>query len=216
MPVDRLGAADVAEAGLRPVRADAERGQPAVLRQWQRLCHRSGEGGGVGDQVVGRQHQQQRIGIVLQCLQRTQRDCRRGVAGQWFQHDRGAFDARFQQLVGGEEAVILAGHHERRGHFRQRAGACNGLLEQRALAGQFEKLLGQVPARHRPQPGAAAAAENEGNQHELNVLGRMLRVGAHPVRDVSSSRHKKRRAQGALLRRESCADWPLCRNVNAA
>ena len=201
MPVDRLGTADVAEAGLRAIRADAERGQPAVLRQWHCLRHRSGECGGVADQVVGRQHQQQCVGIVLQCLQRAQRDRRRGVPCQRFQHDRGALDACFQQLVGGEKAVILAGHHDRRGDVGQLPGACDGLLEQRALAGQFEKLLGQVPARHRPQPGAAAAAEDEGDQHELDVPGRMLRVGAPCARYFLITSRKASRTGCAPARR---------------
>jgi len=99
-----------------------------------------------------------------------ERDRRRGIARQRLQYHGAAVDAGFEQLLGGEKAVILAGHHDGRGHVGQLARACHGLLEQRAVACQGEKLLGQIPARNRPQAGAAAAAENQGDQHGSAIL----------------------------------------------
>ena len=65
----------------------------------------------VANHVIGRQHQQQRIGIRLQ---RGQRNGRRRVATHRFQHDGLRLDALRPQLLSHEKPMRLVAHDDRR------------------------------------------------------------------------------------------------------
>lgn len=105
--------ANVTKACFRTIRANAKSDEPSVARQDECGGHGIHEISGVAYQVIGWQHQQHGIGISRQRLQRAQRDSRCCVTCNGLQHDRGALDARLEQLLGRQETVIFAGHHDR-------------------------------------------------------------------------------------------------------
>ena len=77
--------------------------------------------------MVGRQHQEDRVGISCNACNAPRAIAGAVLRGDRLQHDGGVFDARLQQLVGGEKAMVLAGHHDRRadiGQSRVRATVC--------------------------------------------------------------------------------------------
>ena len=69
------------------------------------------------------------------------------------------------QLLGGDEAVFLIAHDQRRRLDGQRPGeagqAARGGLEHGLVAHQGEELLGVLLARQGPQARAGAAGEND-------------------------------------------------------
>lgn len=85
---DGRATADVAEAGVRFRRRDAERDKVLICCDGRRLIGRSDECGLVEDDVVRRQYQQQCVGGFVQSEQRGDRDCGRGVAAYRLEHDR--------------------------------------------------------------------------------------------------------------------------------
>ena len=111
----RLRGADIAVAGFGPVRRDADDGDGAGLRQRHRLGQRSGKGGFVGHGLVGRRHHQHRVGAILGCGQRGQRQRGCGIAAHRLQQDRAWIDAQLAQLVQQQEAVFLVADHYRGG-----------------------------------------------------------------------------------------------------
>ena len=70
------------------------------------------------------------------------------------------------QLLGGEEPVLVVGDDDRRAGAREAPEAQCRVLQERALGDERQELLGQEPARHRPQARARAAAEKDGNEGE--------------------------------------------------
>ncbi|MNV82610.1 hypothetical protein D3C71_1763550 [compost metagenome] len=72
----------------------------------------------VADQMIRRQHQQQRIIAIAACFQRCRGDGRGCVAANRLQQDRRWRRAHLLQLLGGNKAVRFVGHHNgwQRGH----------------------------------------------------------------------------------------------------
>ena len=135
--------------------------------------------GGIGDHVVRGQHPQHRIRVVFGDQQGGGGDRRGAVAADRLQHDAGIRDARGAELFGDQEPVLLVAHDDGRREAIA-AGPLRRLLQQRAVGHQRPELLGKALARDRPQPGAGAAGEDDGNDamfaHAANLPDAALRV----------------------------------------
>ena len=95
---------------------------------------------------------------------RGQRDRRRRVAADGLEQDRRGREVHLAQLFGDEEAMRLVAHDDGTGGARKPGEARGGLLDHRALARERKELLRQQLARQRPQPGAGAAGEDDGDE----------------------------------------------------
>ena len=173
-------AVDVAVARLGRVRDDAERREQAGGRGVRGEPDRAMERCDVADRVVGREHEQQRIGVVLRQCQRSGGDGGCGVATDRFEQQQARLHAEIAELFGDEEAMLLVADHDRRFDAVQAVEACDGFLEHRAvIARQTQELFGIGAARQRPQAGAGAAAEDDGMDfHGLRWLRRRLPPGS--------------------------------------
>lgn len=76
------------------------------------------------------------FGVPCQRLQRTDGNRRRGVARDRLQQDVGITHLQFLQLFGGEEAVVITGHHHGRGDVWKTQSALHRLLKQRFTTGE--------------------------------------------------------------------------------
>lgn len=205
----RLAAAEVAVAGLGAVGHDAEGHQRTLGCRLGADRDRMLESDLFGDDVVGRHHQQDRIAL-LHRNQRGQSERRRGVASHRLEYDLWRTYADLAELFGDDEAILLVGDDQRTrvdlaaGEVLQ---AQRGLLQQRALAGKGEELLGIALARRRPQSGAGAAGEDHAlDGHESGPcvvlsFGRVLQsrisrsMRATPSRQSGSARPKRSRSR---------------------
>ena len=171
--VGALGAeADVAVAGLGAVGDDAEGDDGAVQRSRNARVDGGLEAGEVTDHVVRRHHQQH--GVGFRHGERRQGQGRRGIAADGFEHDVAAAAAHRAQLLGGDEAVFLVAHDDRRLGDRQtplEAGKPPGRgLQHRLVAHQGQQLLRVLFAGKRPQAGAGATGENDGLEFHGDYL----------------------------------------------
>ena len=129
--------------------------------------HRAREPALVADDVVGREHQQDGVLARVAAHQRRQRrrgDGRRGVSSHRLQqHGRGVH-ADGLELFGHHEAVGLVAHHDGRPQLVERGQTPGGGLEQGVLVHQRDELLRMELTGQRPEPGAGAAREDDGEQ----------------------------------------------------
>ena len=166
---------DVAVAGLRRGRAHAEGDDAAGARR------RGGDGEAacsaarVGDRVVGR---------------RAATAPRRGrlpptstaaaaIAGALLRPTgssrmRGAAIAGGAELLGDQEAVLLVADDDRRRRSRSPRARSAVSCEHRAVGDQRPELLGEALARHRPEPGAGAAGEDDRDDGGCRSCARSL------------------------------------------
>ncbi|MND79398.1 hypothetical protein D3C80_711370 [compost metagenome] len=171
-PIRQIGVgfgANVAVAGFRPARRHAEQHHLTVLGSDAGEGHRLLEGLLVFQHMIGGEHQQQFVAAVVDQLQGGDAHRRCGIAAEGFEQDRLGGEAQFGELILDDEAVVLVADQQRRLHAFERQ-ALERLLEQRVLAGEDEELLGELPARKRPEPRAATARENDGN-HGVSPVG---------------------------------------------
>ena len=158
----RRAALDIAVARLRRGRRKAERHDAALLApRRRRMGNGVAERGFVGDDVVGRQQQDNASRIFRGDHQRSNGRRRRRVAAHRFQHDGVRRHADFLHLLGDQEAMHLAAQKDRRLRARH-LGAQHGILNHRLRAVQRQKLFGQGGPRQRPQARAAAAGQDDG------------------------------------------------------
>jgi hypothetical protein len=174
---DGFAGLQVAEAGLRGRRPDAEGGQPAGARQRRRLGHVLAEACQVGDEVVGRQHQHHGVRSVLPAhVEGGQRDGGRRVAAQRLQQKTGRYAGR-SGLAGefvfvlAAEVVIAVGHRQHLGDAQGRQRPCVGLLDQALAVGQLDEGLRAGLAADRPQAGAGATGQDDRDEvvHGVSV-----------------------------------------------
>ena len=149
---------DVAVGGGGLGRGDAEDDDPAVLGGAGGGGDGAVEGGGVGDQVVRRHHEHDRLRVAPRGEAGGERHRGQGVAALGLERDLDRL-ADLGGLVGDQEARGGGADHDRLGEERalqppERA------LERRGAAEDRHVLLGEVLARHRPEPRARAAAED--------------------------------------------------------
>jgi hypothetical protein len=114
-----LAALDIAVADFGPVRLDAE-GDDAFARERGGALNRGQEGGAVGDDMIGRQQQHQRLGIAFGGERRGDGGDGGGVAGDRFEHDGPGGDADLRQLRRHPGRVRDIAQHQGRGE-RKRA-----------------------------------------------------------------------------------------------
>ena len=150
----------IAEAGFGRGRGDAERDQPIVRGKIGGGVRGGAKCGHIADVVVAGADQHHGIGGQAHG---GQRDCRGGVAGRGFDDDRRLGACGHLRLDQGN--MRGTGHHDRIGKARSRIAARNSGGKQRGIADQRQERFGPSLARTRPQPGAAAAAQNYGNDH---------------------------------------------------
>jgi len=152
----RLAGLDVAVGRARETGHHAEGDDPARQRRIDAGMHGAGEEGGVGDVMVRRREQQQ---VVRLGHQRGR--CHRcsGVARNRLQ-DLPARDTGVLHRFLHQEAVVFRGHAGDVGV--QQSQPLQRELQQALAADQRRELLGQGLARQRPQPRAAAAAQDHG------------------------------------------------------
>ncbi len=158
---DLFAAADVAVAGFRGLRHDAEGGQGALRHQADGALDRVAEGGAVLDDVVGRQHQHDRFRVDRLQVVGRRGHRRGGVAADRLEQDAERRHADLAQLFGHHEAVIIAAHDQRRHHSRPAGHPQRSFLQHGPVRHQGQQLLGQHGARERPQAGTGAAGEDD-------------------------------------------------------
>ena len=115
----------------------------------------------VADHVIGGQHEEDAVRIGLLHMERDRHDGRRGVASCRLQELCGRSHAEFLQLLGHHEAMVVVADDYRRRAVAHALHARYRVLQQAAFACKREKLLGPRLARERPQPRAAAAAQDD-------------------------------------------------------
>jgi hypothetical protein len=141
---------------------DTESHQLSVTGKRQRHFQAGMKRRDVFDQMVRRQHQQDRVLGLGKRLARRQRDGRRSVAPHRLQQDAGLFHAQLAQLLGHQEAMLLIADQLRQrdvGAFQPR----DGLLQHRQVCvGQAQELLGVQLPRKRPQARPRTACHDHG------------------------------------------------------
>jgi hypothetical protein len=148
----RLALLDVTIGGAREAGHDAEGDDGAGFGRGHALLHRVGEGHGVGDVVVGRAEQQQRMLVArAQGLQGGQGHGRRGVARRGLEQQSAALAVRFDG-VGHQEAVLVGRHAHRR--LAGPAHALEREPQQRLVAHERDELFRETLAGQGPQAGA--------------------------------------------------------------
>jgi hypothetical protein len=157
---------DVAVTGFGTVGQDAEGHHGAGLRLGQAAQHRGAEGSGIAHMMVRGRGQQHRVGPVANGVERGSRQGRRGIAADRLQQQGPVRQAEQAQLLGGDETVFLVADHDRRAQG-QTVEALQGVLQQARVAEQGLQLLRMLLARHGPQAGAGAAAENHRNYSRI-------------------------------------------------
>ncbi len=161
--LDGTAGLHVAVCGRWPGRLHAERHDPPGTRADHRLGQDGVQLAGVLDRRVGRRHPDDRLRIGLRHQQRCCRDGRGGVAAHRLEYNACVGDARFTQLSGDQEAVLVVAHDDGGGEART-AAAQRSLHDHRAVVvQQAPELLGKALTRHRPQPRARAAGQDHGN-----------------------------------------------------
>ncbi len=162
----KSGAApDIAIAGFRPVGGDAEGDQGAGPRRPCRARQRRGEGGVIGDGVIGRHDQEQGGGIGRRQHERGNGGGRCGIAPDRLEDDGMRRDRDLPQLLGDDEAMLVIGDDQRRREARAIADPPHRLLQQALARKQREELLGIKRARHRPKPRPRAARQDDRRDH---------------------------------------------------
>jgi hypothetical protein len=186
---ERFTGANVAVGGFRARRLHAESDQLPAARGGQTLLDGASKRWRVRNHVVRRQHQQHGIVIAArEAAQRRQRHRRCGVAPGRLEQDLGVVYTGSAQLLGHQETVFLVAHHQRRRQLAKALEAQHGLLQQAVLAGQWQELLRVQLARQRPQAGAGAAGQDDGDDHrgrsrsDWGIRWRGPRLVAAPVR----------------------------------
>jgi hypothetical protein len=133
----------------------AEGHEHARFGQGNRLGHGGAEGIGVAHLMVRRHDQQQGVGFGQQGGHGHGGG---GVAAHGLDDDGARFQADFAQLLGHDEAVFLIAHHH-----GPAGNARGGVLQQGGVRSQRQQLLGAQFPRQRPQTGAGAAGQDDGD-----------------------------------------------------
>ena len=144
-------ALDVAVARFRPIGHDAERHEPPALGGLDCRTHGCRERRLVHDDVIGRQHQQQRVDAGSGSARREQRRDRNGrrrISAYRLEHDRVRLDADLARLCDHELAMCGVANDDRRLHAEpERTRSKQRLLKQRRRFDERQELLRPIRAR---------------------------------------------------------------------
>ena len=157
---------------LTPYGAEVIHIEPPHNPDHHRFDHRRAKGPGVADMVVAGAHQHHRVGRQAPG---GERDSSGGVLRLGLDDDRGA--RRFAMLRFDMFEMLRAGDHDGRRETFASGTAPQCRFEQRALANQRQERLGPARPAARPQPRAAAAAQDD--RHD----GLEMRLRAHGEAD---------------------------------
>ena len=132
-------------AGWKNAKGDDRPSRGKLRRRRERLR----EGGAIGNEVIGRQHDQRNARIAASPVERCQPDAGRRVTPKWLDHylHRSIAQQPMRNLF-----VQLSDDHRdtiRRNHWLD---SRNRLLEHRPFPGDPQKLLRQCGATRRPEP----------------------------------------------------------------
>ncbi len=116
----------------------------------------------VRDRGVRRHHPQDGVRVFFRHQHGGGGDGRRAVTADRLQHDAGVGDTRGAQLLGDQKPMLLIADDDRRGEART-GGTQGGFLHHRPLRHQRPELLGEAFPRYRPQAGAGAAGQDNGD-----------------------------------------------------
>ena len=164
---------DIAVARLGARRDDPKGDDGTVPGRLQSGGDRRVEGLAVGDDVIRRHHEEDRIAAVPCGELRGQRKCGSGVASDRLEDDAGTIVTRRAQLLRDHETVrAIANDDGRRDTLStcvEAVEAADGFLQHGVQAGERKELFGLVFAGERPQTGAGAAGQDDGSKHrEIN------------------------------------------------
>ena len=161
--------------------------------KFRTLAHHLAKRGAVGDDMVGRHHQQHRVGAIRRCRQGGQREGGCGIAANRFQDHRARL-AHQSQLFRDDKAVLLVAHHHRCRQIEpdDALGAAHRGLQQRIVANQRQQLLGILLARQGPQAGTGATGQDNGQDHHVEGIAvgsgvRICQPRASPQRSTALS-----------------------------
>ncbi|SAJ31186.1 Uncharacterised protein [Enterobacter cloacae] len=166
-------AANVAIAGFREIRHDAEGHQLAVLSVRNRGAYRIAEGLFLLDDVVSRQHQHQRVAVraAAFCRQRRKGNGRRRVASGRLQNDIFGQFVQLAQLLGNDKAVLFVTDHHR-AFTLHAVQTVNRRLQHGEVAFQAQKLFWIKHAGQWPQPAPGSTRHYDriqsGLTHDLS------------------------------------------------
>ncbi len=166
--VDRLkgaAATNVAVAGLGALGLDAQTNDGAVAGGRRGAIDGGGEGLDNRDRMIRGEQQQQRLGVALGQAQRGGAGRRSGVAADRLEQHRPGCHRDLAQLFGDDEPVLFVGDDERRREALRIGDPPHRLLQQTLAAEQAQELLRVERTRHRPQPGARTAGQNDRVDH---------------------------------------------------
>ena len=172
----------IAVAGFRARRLDAESDDIALVGRLDRRLHRFCKRLRISDRMVGRHHEGDRVRTELLVDEMSgDRSGRGSIAAVRFEQQRGVADAGGAQLLGDHEAVLRRADHHRPDRLLDLVAAQHRVLEQAGGAQQRQELLGMLLARQRPQPRAAATGQQY--RHDDAGLGhrKESRRGLHEV-----------------------------------
>lgn len=164
---------NVAVAGRRCGRRHAERHDVAGAGAVGGGKAGRDEGHRVLDEVVGGDHQCDRVGASARRQAGRDRHGGGRVAPHGFENDLGLQTDRLQ-LLGSDEAHLARGHDQRLGEGRV-VEALGRDLEVRQVVQQGDELLGHAFARSRPQARARSATHDHGE--DLARIGPAAIVG---------------------------------------
>ena len=151
---------DIAVTGVGAVGLHPEHHEHPVLCGLDGSLHSRREGLNIGEDVIRRSQHHHGFRITLRGDQRGDAGGRRGAARDGFKHDGRVAEADLLELLGGEEAMLVARQDDQlSGQALSHATA--GLLKQCLVAGDLVELLGKGFTRKRPKARARSSTEDE-------------------------------------------------------
>ncbi len=163
-------------------RPDAERDEPAVLRECRRTRGIGDERIDVADQVIGRQDQKRRIGAdAIGRIERGKQHRRRRVAAGGLEQERQLVEIGGRMVrvfVARQEVVLAAGNRQHLPVVGDAERAVERLAQERFAVAHAHERFRIGAARHGPEPRAGAAGEDHGYEHRQNSSS----SSAHPFK----------------------------------
>ena len=190
--VERLTRLDVAETRVRAIGRDPERHEPAGLGGGRGRDEHAPESALLLDDVVGRQHRDDRVRI--EGVERRHREPDRGGVPARVRLDHQVVGPQLGELLVDERPVLGRRDDEDALVRDELAHPAHGVLEEGPVTDEVEELLRLAPPRPRPEPRARAARQDErvqagqGLEAEVVELHRVphlvqrgLRLAAHAL-----------------------------------
>ena len=179
-------APNVAIAGLGALRRLAEADQRTGVRRGGRALDGAGKRRGIADRVVGGHDQHERVGFRFGQCQGSDAGGGGRVAADRLKQERTRNGRNLAQLLGNDKPMLFIGDQQGRGEALPLGHPANRLLQQAVAAEQAQQLFRVKRARHRPEPCARAAGQNDGVNHAISSwpTGRRYSTCAEALADI--------------------------------